>query len=140
MKHFLNTCSPESCAEIRRLVRHGLVWMAPPCASWSFMFLVSSTAVRWLLQFKARRLETRVCHSLLQPRSRGSTKRGRFRIRGSRAGAFAAQTCINMPFAGRRDLLSVDMANRLAVRLAYLCLASSRISRTHKTQSPHVCK
>ena len=36
MKHFLNTCSPENCAEIRRLVRHGLVWMAPPCASWSF--------------------------------------------------------------------------------------------------------
>ena len=31
-----------NCAEIRRLVRHGLVWMAPPCSSWSFMPLAST--------------------------------------------------------------------------------------------------
>ena len=37
-RHLVRTCQcKRPCSQIRRLVRHGLVWMAPPCSSWSFM-------------------------------------------------------------------------------------------------------
>ena len=98
------------------MVRHGLVWMAPPCGSWSFMFLAS---VMQPVYFTARPQYTLAAAQ--ESRLHEATP-----LQDSRPidGAFAGSGHMSqLDFAGRRDLLSVQLANQLAVRLAYLLLA-----------------
>ena len=101
--------------QARRLVRHGLAWYAIPCNTWVFMNFACicerQALVSWCIVHT-------MSHMCVEIRSRGSTKRSHFRVRGD------------------TKFRSVRQGNRLARRISYMLHYNFRKGVSYVLENP----